>query len=141
MICRVATILDTIVERKREEIVAARAACPAVELEARLADAPAPRGFVQAIRQSTGVALIARIAPPELRGRVTSLLLLDRALAQLLALPIAAIAQGVGLTTLFPILGAICVVTVVVLLLAAGPAVWRRPLAERPNDGRRAGIG
>ncbi|MBQ18985.1 MAG: indole-3-glycerol phosphate synthase [Planctomycetaceae bacterium] len=61
MICRVATILDTIVERKREEIVAARAACPAVELEARLADAPAPRGFVQAIRQSATVALIAEV--------------------------------------------------------------------------------
>ena len=91
--------------------------------------------------QITGVALIARIAPPELRGRVTSLLLLDRALAQLLALPIAAIAQGVGLTTLFPILGAVCVGTVVVLLLAARPAIWRRPLAAGPIDGRRAEIG
>ncbi len=61
MICRVATILDTIVERKREEIVAARAACPVVELEARVADAPPPRGFVQAIRQTAAVALIAEV--------------------------------------------------------------------------------
>ncbi len=86
--------------------------------------------------QITGVALIARIAPSELRGRVTSLLLLDRALAQLLALPIAAIAQGIGLTTIFPILGAVCVTTVVVLLVAAQPTVWRRPLVEESIDGR-----
>jgi hypothetical protein len=79
--------------------------------------------------QIAGVGLIARIAPAELRARVTSLLLLDRALAQLLALPLAAIAQGIGLTTLFPILGVLCVATVVVLILAASPAVWRSPLA------------
>ena len=79
--------------------------------------------------QIAGVGLIARIAPAELRARVTSLLLLHRALAQLLALPLAAIAQGIGLTTLFPILGVLCVATVVVLILAASPAVWRSPLA------------
>ena len=38
------TILDTIVEKKREEIAARRSECPASELEARLADAPPARG-------------------------------------------------------------------------------------------------
>ena len=55
------TILETIVERKREEIASRQAQCPAVELEARLADSPPPRGFVDAIREARDVALIAEI--------------------------------------------------------------------------------
>lgn len=55
------TILDTIVEKKREEIAARRSECPASELEARLADAPPTRGFVDAIRATAEVALIAEI--------------------------------------------------------------------------------
>lgn len=55
------TILETIVERKREEISSRQAQCPAVELEARLADSPLPRGFVDAIREARDVALIAEI--------------------------------------------------------------------------------
>tara|TARA_B100000029_G_scaffold514469_2_gene617435 strand:+ start:921 stop:1712 length:792 start_codon:yes stop_codon:yes gene_type:complete len=57
----VTTILESIVERKREEIASRQAQCPAIELEARLADSPAPRGFVDAIREARGVALIAEI--------------------------------------------------------------------------------
>ena len=53
------TILDTIVEKKREEIAARRSECPASELEARLVDAPPARGFVDAIRATADVALIA----------------------------------------------------------------------------------
>jgi len=52
IIGRVTTILDTIVEKKREQIAARRAECPAEELESRLADAPRLRGFVDAIRAS-----------------------------------------------------------------------------------------
>ena len=55
------TILDTIVEKKREEIAARRSECPASELEARLVDAPPARGFVDAIRATADVALIAEI--------------------------------------------------------------------------------
>ncbi len=55
------TILDTIVEKKREQVAAREAECPMAELESRLADAPAVRGFVDAIRQSHDVALIAEI--------------------------------------------------------------------------------
>ena len=55
------TILESIVERKREEIASRQAQCPAVELEARLADSPPPRGFVNAIREARDVALIAEI--------------------------------------------------------------------------------
>ena len=55
------TILDTIVEKKREEIAARRSECPASELEARLVDAPPARGFVDAIRATADVALSAEI--------------------------------------------------------------------------------
>jgi indole-3-glycerol phosphate synthase len=44
-----ATILDQIVATKREEIAAARAACPASELRKSLADAPPPRDFFLAL--------------------------------------------------------------------------------------------
>jgi MFS family permease len=83
--------------------------------------------------QIAGVALIGQIVPAELRSRITSLLLLDRALAQFLALPLAAVAQEVGLTTLFPILGVCCFTVVVVLILSARPTVWRTPLTARPD--------
>ncbi|GIS58643.1 MAG: hypothetical protein CM1200mP2_08680 [Planctomycetaceae bacterium] len=55
------TILESIVERKREEIASRQAQCPAIELEARLADSPPPRGFVNAIREAREGALIAEI--------------------------------------------------------------------------------
>jgi len=61
IIGRVMTILDSIVEKKREEIAARQAECPVEELESRLADAPPVRGFVEAIRAAGDVALIAEI--------------------------------------------------------------------------------
>jgi len=80
--------------------------------------------------QIAGVGLIAQIAPNEMRGRVTSLLLVDRALAQFLALPAAAIGQLVGLTVLFPILGVLCLSVVAFLLLTQRRFWLNRGTAE-----------
>jgi indole-3-glycerol phosphate synthase len=57
------TILDTIVARKREEILARRAATSMVQLEARIADSAVPRGFAAnlAMVAETGPAMIAEI--------------------------------------------------------------------------------
>jgi len=43
-------ILERILARKREEIAARNAATPLIELQSRVADAPAPRGFSAAVR-------------------------------------------------------------------------------------------
>ena len=43
-------ILEKIETYKREEIAAAKRALPLAEVEARASAAPAPRGFVKAIR-------------------------------------------------------------------------------------------
>ena len=57
-------ILTRIEAYKREEILAARRACPLAEIETRARAASAPRGFVRAIREKLGqgdYALIAEI--------------------------------------------------------------------------------
>jgi indole-3-glycerol phosphate synthase len=57
-------ILTRIEAYKREEIAAAKRACPLASLEARAKAAPAPRGFVTAIRRTLargGYALIAEV--------------------------------------------------------------------------------
>jgi indole-3-glycerol phosphate synthase len=57
-------ILTRIEAYKREEIAAAKRACPLAEMEARAKAAPAPRGFVRAIREKLArgdYALIAEI--------------------------------------------------------------------------------
>jgi len=55
------TVLDKIVTKKWEEIAAAKAARPFVEVEARLADAPAPRDFLGALSTGGSVKLIAEV--------------------------------------------------------------------------------
>ena len=74
--------------------------------------------------QIAGIALIAHLAPNAVRARIMSLLLLDRALAQLLALPVAGVGQVVGLTTIFPILALTCLAAVS-LVVALRPQIWR----------------
>ena len=54
-------LLETIVEHKRGEIEAARSERPESELQRRLADAPRPRGFVESLRATDGVGLIAEV--------------------------------------------------------------------------------
>lgn len=82
--------------------------------------------------QVAGTALIANLAPNAVRARIMSLLLLDRALAQLLALPVAGAGQAVGLTTVFPVLAVLCLGSVAVLVVLR-PQIWRatiRPQGE-----------
>ena len=57
------TILDRIKSYKLEEIAARKAAIPIAEMEARAADAPAPRGFARRLAEATrtGYGLIAEI--------------------------------------------------------------------------------
>ena len=59
-----AEILDRIIAYKRDEIVAAKAARPVGEIERQAGEAPAVRGFTDALRaqiSATGAALIAEI--------------------------------------------------------------------------------
>jgi indole-3-glycerol phosphate synthase len=57
---RTDTILDRIVERKRVELDAAKAACPLAEMRARAVDGPALRDFAGALRRSS-ISLIAEV--------------------------------------------------------------------------------
>jgi indole-3-glycerol phosphate synthase len=54
-----ASVLDRIVERKRQEVAAARVARPLAELEPLLATAPLPRDFFAAVAAPGGIRLIA----------------------------------------------------------------------------------
>jgi indole-3-glycerol phosphate synthase len=55
------TILDRIMETKRREVAAARAAVPEAELERRAAEAPPARDFRAAIRRLGQITLIAEV--------------------------------------------------------------------------------
>lgn len=56
------TILQRILETKREEIETRKRTLPLTDLKARLADTPSPRGFHQAVRRTSNpIALIAEI--------------------------------------------------------------------------------
>lgn len=55
------TILDRIVETKRKEVAAARAAVPDAELERRLADLPPARDFTTAVGRAGAVNVIAEV--------------------------------------------------------------------------------
>lgn len=54
-------ILQTIVAHKRTEIEAARVRRPLADLERALASAPPVRGFVEALKAASGIALIAEV--------------------------------------------------------------------------------
>ena len=54
-----ASVLDRIVERKRQEVAAARVARPLADLEPLLATAPLPRDFFAAVAAPSGIRLIA----------------------------------------------------------------------------------
>jgi indole-3-glycerol phosphate synthase len=54
-------MLSRIFESKHAEVAAAKAAKPLEELKAQLAVTPKPRGFLQALQRTEGVALIAEI--------------------------------------------------------------------------------
>ena len=55
------TILDQIIEQKHREISASRLQNSLEDLERQLADAPAPRGFLRALRSAASPALIAEV--------------------------------------------------------------------------------
>jgi indole-3-glycerol phosphate synthase len=55
------SILDDIVQRKRQELAARQATTPVAELTARVKDAPAVRDFLAALRDPPGVQVIAEI--------------------------------------------------------------------------------
>ncbi|MFM7864295.1 MAG: indole-3-glycerol phosphate synthase TrpC, partial [Planctomycetaceae bacterium] len=55
------TILDEIIARKIQEVDQARQRVPFSQLETRLGTAPAPRGFLAALRQARAPALIAEV--------------------------------------------------------------------------------
>ncbi len=54
-------VLQRIVDHKRDEVAAAKAQCPAAELAAQLASAPAVRDFVAALRAAPFMGLIAEV--------------------------------------------------------------------------------
>ena len=54
-------VLDEIVAHKRGEIAERRRECPAEWLHERLSDAPPVRDFAQALRDATGIGLIAEV--------------------------------------------------------------------------------
>lgn len=56
-----ADVLARIVETKRREVSAAKAAVPEADLLRRCADLPPCRGFERAVRSATGVAVIAEV--------------------------------------------------------------------------------
>ena len=57
----VSDVLAEICETKRGEIDAARSRTPAAELQARLSDADPPRDFLEALRSTPGIGLIAEV--------------------------------------------------------------------------------
>lgn len=55
------TVLDEIIQHKRQEVSAAKSARPLAELTARLSDAPPVRCFLTALQQATAPGLIAEV--------------------------------------------------------------------------------
>jgi len=60
-VCGVSNVLAEICDHKRREVSAAKAACPLVELQARLTEAPPVRDFTAALRRAPDIGLIAEV--------------------------------------------------------------------------------
>ncbi len=79
-------------------------------------------GMTTAMLSST--ILIQHIVPNEMRGRIMSIFQLNMGFAQLMTLPVAALAQWLTLQLLFPIM-ALTVLVVVVVILATHPQIMQ----------------
>jgi MFS family permease len=88
-------------------------------------------GCGMAAAQITATSLVQHIAPNEVRGRVMSILWLNMGLAQLVTLPVAAIAQVSSLRVLFPVM-ATALTVVVILIVLTRPQVRRARVEVTP---------
>jgi predicted MFS family arabinose efflux permease len=77
----------------------------------------------------SATALIQHLVPNEVRGRVMSILLANRGLAQLVTLPLAAVGGLISLRTLFPLL-AVVVLALVLLIVVTQPSVRRARISR-----------
>jgi len=81
----------------------------------------------------SAISLVQLLIGNEVRGRVMSLVQLNQGVAQLMTLPVAALAQAVSLETLFPIL-AVVAVAIVALILVSQPHLWRARVSEAQHE-------
>ncbi len=77
----------------------------------------------------SATALIQHLVPNEVRGRVMSILLANRGLAQLVTLPLAAVGGLISLRALFPLL-AFVVLALVLLIVVTQPVVRRARISR-----------
>lgn len=85
-------------------------------------------GASLAVSQITSMSLVQHLVANEVRGRVMSLLQLNMGFAQLLTLPLAAIATGVSLEVLFPAL-AFTLLALVVVINLTHTQIWRAAIS------------
>ncbi len=76
-------------------------------------------GLTFSINQVVMTALVQVIVPNEIRGRTMGLMTISRSVSQLSALPIALLAQIVGMTTAIPVMALACTGVTVVMMVAA----------------------
>lgn len=75
-------------------------------------------------QQTVGTAILQKVVPRHLLGRITALLFLSQGLAQTSGMAFGALGQAIGLETLFPIVGLSMLAGVLVIVLS------QRPLRE-----------
>ena len=81
-------------------------------------------GVGMSVANIAGIAILAHETPNDFRGRVMSLLFQGMGLAQVLGLPIGAVAQVVSMETLFPLM-AIGTFAFLILVLVVRPVILR----------------
>ncbi len=79
------------------------------------------------------VSLVQERVPNEMRGRVMSLVQLNQGTAQLLTLPLAAIAQAVSLAVLLPVIG-FGSLFVIIAIIVTHPWLWSATSAPQRGD-------